>query len=575
MLKLRNTKKIISLALVILSLPISVFSYNVGDIIGTVLSTDIVTYIGSVPVKSYNIDGRTAIIVEPLRSFGLDVYFDEYTRTLSISKGSGEITPLVLKDEDSSLPVGTPVGSVLFTDITTNYEGTPITSFNIGGLTCVYATDFAKFYGSCIWDENARTVNITKETTASFDYTKTLTKRGLSYASGEMELSHTLNRWAEPKKSHLVYNEDGTFYTIEASDKINIEKYDSEFNHLLSFTVSYELPIFGAFYSGEEYNYIAFGKENPKESNSEKVIKIVQYDKKFTKKKEFTVSNAQTTVPFDASGCAIAESEKHLVLHTARSQYEDEISQNPQTQLTVIFDKKTGKILNDTGKFQPNHTSHALNTLLEFDGEKFVTADLSDAAPVRGVILRTLNTSGEVLSEENIFPIPGASGANATGVMIGDLQATSTGYLLSMNSIDHSVAVSYDNFGIEGAEYQNRDVWIAFSKKNSKETKFNCLAKYHESGKTASAPTLTPLSDGKFIAMWSVFENRYGAQNAGGEVYFSVIDKNGDILKSASSLPGARLGKDFAPILADGRLIWYTNVKDGRCFYSANLSEIL
>ncbi len=575
MLKLRNTKKFIALALVILSLPISAFSYNVGDVIGTVLSTDIVTYIESVPVTSYNIDGRTAIIAEQMRSFGLDVYFDEYTRTLSISKGSGEITPPALKEEESSLPVGTPVGNVLFTDITTNFEGAPITSFNIGGLTCVYATDFAKFYGSCIWDENARTVNITKETTASFDYTKTLSKRELSYASGEMELSHAVSRWAEPKKSHLVYNEDGTFYTIEASDKINIEKYDSEFNHMLSFTVPYELPIFGAFFSGEEYNYIAFGKENPRESNSEKVIKLVQYDKKFTKKKEFTVSKAETTVPFDASGCVIAESGNYLVLHTARSQYKDENSQNPQTQLTVIFDKKTGKVLNDTGKFQPNHTSHALNTLAKFDGDKIVTLDLSDAAPSRGILLRTLNTSGKVLSEENIFPIPGTSGANATGVMIGDLFVNSAGYLLTMNSIDHSAAMSYDNFGIEGAEYQNRDAWIAFAKKNSKETKFNCLAKYHGSGKTASAPTLTPLSDGKFIAMWSVSENGYGAQNAGGEVYFSVIDKNGDILKSASSLPGARLGKDSVPTLAGGKIVWYTNTEDGRCFYSVALSEIL
>ena len=61
---------------------------NVGDKIGEVLSTDIVTYIEGIKVPSFNIAGRTAIVVENLNAMGLPfgVQYDDSTRTLTISE---------------------------------------------------------------------------------------------------------------------------------------------------------------------------------------------------------------------------------------------------------------------------------------------------------------------------------------------------------------------------------------------------------------------------------------------------------------------------------------------------------
>ena len=108
---MKNTiKKFIcaSLAFVLFSAVPSAFSANVGDKTGDVLSTDIVTYIEGVKVPSFNIAGRTAIVVENLNAMGLpfEVWYDDTTRTLSISEGKGGVRDYFhFADNESSAPI--------------------------------------------------------------------------------------------------------------------------------------------------------------------------------------------------------------------------------------------------------------------------------------------------------------------------------------------------------------------------------------------------------------------------------------------------------------------------------------
>ena len=140
----------VSLALTVMCPFLNVRAAKVGDKIEKVLSTDIVTYIEGVQVPSFNINGRTAVIVENLNAMGLpfDVWYDDATRTLSISEGSGGMRDYFhFADNNSDEPIGTPIMDVLYTDIETFYQGQKLESFNIGGFTCVYATDIANMYG--------------------------------------------------------------------------------------------------------------------------------------------------------------------------------------------------------------------------------------------------------------------------------------------------------------------------------------------------------------------------------------------------------------------------------------------
>ncbi len=76
-------KMLICLTILALSfVTVSAYSPQIGDIIGKVLYTDIVTILDGRIIPSVNIGGRTAIIVEDLRDYGYDVSWNGERRIL-------------------------------------------------------------------------------------------------------------------------------------------------------------------------------------------------------------------------------------------------------------------------------------------------------------------------------------------------------------------------------------------------------------------------------------------------------------------------------------------------------------
>lgn len=550
------------------------FAYNVGDVIGKILSTDIVTYIEGVRVPSYNINGRTAVIAQNLNALGgnlnFGVSFDEESRVLTITDTdifmTGQSEALVYNEGASSKPVGTPVGDVYYTDITTNFNGTPMESFNIGGLTCVYSDDLAKLCGTYIWDEDNRTVNVYRSGAYIPSVTRIDSGRALGAQESVISHSETFNRWGSPASSYLTQNPDGTFTAVEIDEHINIETYDSSFNHLSSFAIRKELPLVGTLLFGKDYNYIAFGQENLLEDNSREVIKIVIYDKSFVKISEISVNNCKTTIPFDASGASMAEDDNYLILHTSRSQYLDESGNRPQTQLTIIVDKSSWTVSNVLGKFQYNHTSHALQEFVTIDSGRVVTANLSDAAPIRGAFLQELDFAGKIIKTHSIFNVGGALAANCTGIMIGGLESSHSGYLVPLSTIDHSLANGYSSINIDGIEKENRDIYLLWTDKNTGEMRHTCLARYTGVGLSGSVPYIVKLAGDNFMVLWQRFTD--GAEESS-TLCYAFMDADGNQIGNAYTA-NARLSEDCAPIFAGDKVIWYVNTPDGREFYSVN-----
>lgn len=547
-------------------------AFQIGDVIGEVLLTDIRTYINGEPIKSYNIAGRTAIITQDLAGYGFGVSFDEASRTLTVSRNgevsgqNGGIAAEEVKPED----VGKRYMDVLYTDIKTFVEGTELESFNVDGMTAIYTDDLAKLCGSYEWLEAERRVNITLDPLTDSGTAAVKAKRGLGADISEMTRTVSSLRWGEPAKSHLIRNSDGTFFTVEIADNINIEKYDTSFNHISSFAIPKELEIFGGMLCGKDYNYVAFGQPNYSEDNAREVIKIVIYDKNFVKISEVSINNCKTALPFDASIGDMCENDRYLVLHTSRSQYKEENGERPQTQLTVIIDKQTWQVVNMLGKFQYNHTSHALRECARIDSDRIVTVDLSDAAPMRAVILRALDFSGNVLGTQSLFNISGALAANCTGVSIGGMEVSDEGYLTAISSIDQSAPTGFNSLEIEGLDRDDRDIYLLFAERETWEQRHRLLAKYTGTDSSGSTPYLVKLNSGGFMVLWAEFKGdsdrsagiRYAITNGLGEALITS-----DLIRSASGT-AARLSPSCKPIFADGKVIWYVNTDEGRTFFT-------
>ncbi len=552
---------------------INTSAYRIGDVIGKVLSTDIVTYVEGVRVASYNIKGRTAVVAQDLNKLGtglnFGVIFDEASRVLSITNrdenGYGSQEQLVYQESGKKKPVGTPVENVLYTDITANFEGNQLESFNIRGYTCIYADDLGKLCGTYVWDENARTVKVfrTGAYVPHIDAVDSIHK--LPAQDSVINRDFTTERWGESEKSYLVQNSDGTLCAVEIDEHINLETYDSSFNHISSFAIAKELPLFGGLYFGKEYNYIATGQENLSEDNAREVIRISVYNKSFAKIRDISITNCKTAVPFDASNADMCEDDNYLILHTSRSQYLDENNSRPQTQLTVIIDKKTWQVTNILGKFQYNHTSHALKEYVAMDGGRIITANYSDAAPLRGAFLQEIDSHGMLLYTRSIFGVGGALAANCTGAMIGGLEVSDTGYLVTVSSIDHTLPTYYSNVNIGGIERENRNIFLLWTDKNTWEIKQTPLAAYSSANLTGSVPYIVKLKNGNFMVLWQQFTDAQESET----MCYTFVDGSGNKLTPSYTASG-RLSKGCQPIEVDGKVMWYVNSSRGRTFYSVS-----
>ena len=141
-------KRFISFALALLmlaGLPQVIFAApKVGDVVDHVLHTDIVTYINGLPIRSYNIKGYTAVIVEELKDYGFYVVWYGDQRKLTVIRL--ESVPIVggYTPEKNTQPIGSKAMPV-FHDIVTYLDGqksTAITSAKNDNLR----RHLAKFY---------------------------------------------------------------------------------------------------------------------------------------------------------------------------------------------------------------------------------------------------------------------------------------------------------------------------------------------------------------------------------------------------------------------------------------------
>lgn len=393
-------------------------------------------------------------------------------------------------------------------------------------------------------------------------------KSAYSYATRKdnsvYSFSQSIARWASRTTEFIYDNGDGTVNVVWVdSDNVRVDTYSGDWKLLKTKVIPQELPIFGGVYFGERYNYIAFGQKNPGEDNKLEVIRLVKYDKDFNRLDSAAVSNCFTIDPFHSGNVSMDEYGDTLVLHTARLRYLTDDGKNHQSQLTVYFDTNRMKVINnDLGRFQENHVSHSLNQFAKFNGSTAVLVDHGDGYP-RAVVINTSSNKGSSYSELTLLKIPGEVGANQTGVSIGDFEITDNNYMVAINTVDQSQVTGYDSYNIQGLEIQERDAVLLISPigstSNSK-VKQVYLTDYVGRRKSAGAPFIVPLGDGRYMIMWQEFAyeaGRTSADSAG--VRYVVVDEDGRAEGSAKLLPGVTLGEHCKPIVYDNYVTWYVD----------------
>lgn len=335
--------------------------------------------------------------------------------------------------------------------------------------------------------------------------------------------------WTSIATSYLYENESGGLTRVEATGgKVVIENYNSDFE--LQGTLEpleMELPIWGGFYAGEEYNFLVFGQRNPNEDNTVEVIRIVKYTKDWTREGSASVYGSNTTIPLE-TGMRMVQDGDTLYIHGSHRMYKqsDGVRHNGNISISVnIPDMKIGQLYTGLNySLGAPYSSHSFNQFIVADGDALFIVNHGDAYPRAVKLTKCIGKVGTALNmkngySRNVLPIKGGIGNNYTGASVGGLVISDSSCIIAGSSIPQDPAVSSkvrnifvtstpkDNFGVDENKKPKED-----------ETKIYWITNYTAGSKAdVSNPHLIKIDDDNILLLCTV----------NGRILYTTLDGEG------------------------------------------------
>ena len=368
---------------------------------------------------------------------------------------------------------------------------------------------------------------------------------------------------ASPMTSFLVENPDGSLSRIEYHGGIvMVEQYDAELNYLSSQQLPMELPIFGGFYCGEEYNFLLFGQRNPNQDDSLEVMRVVRYSKDWLRLGHASLCGANTTTPFRAGCPRMAEYGDMLYVHASHEMYKSSDGLNHQSNMTFSIYIPEMEITDARYLVSyegTSYVSHSFNQFIQIDGDRIITLDHGDAYPRSMVLAKFPNPAGKPKFTGSgsctlayVLTLYGATGANATGASIGGLQISDSSYLTAGNSIVQDGSVSTSG---------QRNIFVTVTPRDSvatNSTTFRWITNYAGDTKIpVSTPHLVKINSNSFLLLWT----------AESKLYYLFLDGQGQSVSRIYDAPGYALS-DCSPLVFDGKVLWYVTDSSKPVFFA-------
>ncbi len=368
--------------------------------------------------------------------------------------------------------------------------------------------------------------------------------------------------------SYIYENENGTLTRVQYNNvakNILVETYDKNSGTLKSTrTVSMELPLFGGFYAGEDYNFIVYGQQNATETDDTEVLRIVKYSKSWSRISAYSVMGANTYIPFDAGSLRMTETGGLLYIHTCHEMYTSSDGFHHQANMTYVINQ-SDMTLKDSwydvmNIAQAGYVSHSFNQFIQTDGENIFRVDHGDAYP-RGIALIKSVAGDSITSVKYTVPIPVSDsgiGNNSTGVSIGGFELSDNNCIIVGDIIsDADIAA--------GNAYGTRDIFISITSKDLTATKLIRVTDVAASGRTVGTPQLVKLGDNEFMLLWPEYDETSYENITKALTFDSEGNYTSDIVALDCVL------SDCKPIrCSDGLVRWYTSDNSTTVMHTVN-----
>lgn len=381
---------------------------------------------------------------------------------------------------------------------------------------------------------------------------------------GGIAYHNLISNYASVVNSYL-YEDSSELTRVESLyDKVVIEKFSADGKKLVSKQeIRNELPWFGGFYCGSEYNFLVFGQTNEEENDDVEILRVVKYTKDWKRLGSSSVNGANTEFPFLSGSLRMTETGGNLYIHTCHRMYKSADGRNHQANMSYIFNEESMELeysfYGVLPVSQTGYVSHSFNQFIQTDGEKIYRVDHGDAYP-RGIMLTSCNANEKIASVSHTIPMTfsGEVGLNYTGVSIGGFELSENNCLIAGNSVDQDLPFApYNNIFVLvcGKDMTNKDtVWLT----------------HYEDKKTVGTPQLVSLGSEQFLIMWE----EEGTWKDNGIVKMAVIDEEGQLVTDIVTRNNMHLS-DCQPILcSDGIVRWYVTNEGSPTIHSLNPNNL-
>lgn len=386
-------------------------------------------------------------------------------------------------------------------------------------------------------------------------YTKNTTGGTESYNSSANDYTYL---YADTVKSYLSETASGYLRVETTDDKVYAEEYSYDYELLSVKEIGMELPLFGGYFSGTDYNFMVFGQENPYENDSTEIMRVVKYDKEWNRLDSQSVYGANTIIPFEAGSLRMTETQGMLFIHTCHQMYASDDGLNHQANMTYVIAQNTMSVIQSWyGIMNVNYgyVSHSFNQFVRTDGAYLYRLDHGDAYP-RSVVLTKSNINNITnCSYTELIRIAGETGENATGVSVGGFELAGNRLVSAGNSCDQTDSV-YDP--ISGV----RNIFVSSTDNNLTDTNIRRLTDYDEySDISVGNPHLVKAGENELYVLWEETDSDNFTL-----VKIAKIDSSGELIGEIHTIY-AKLS-DCAPLYtSQDEIVWYVTYGGSPVFY--------
>lgn len=355
-----------------------------------------------------------------------------------------------------------------------------------------------------------------------------------------------------------------TTYYYEKGDKFHVVNILSDKKKLQDVTLDANMKFvsqknvklgkydtFGGFYHAKDgKQYVLLAYYNGSENKNKTVIRVVQYDDKWKKKKSCDIkSNVKNyfegiVTPMRSGNCSMDMIGDELYIFTSRTMFKTGDGLNHQSNIAFQVNTKTMKYKNENHSY----VSHSFNQLVKYQDGSLYQVDHGDAYP-RAVVLTITNqygTANEETSVINLLKIVGTTGDNYTGVCVGGLAIGNKNALVCgiSSGQDYKIAGKKGNTNV-------KNVFLSVVNRNTGKAKLNWITTYNpkKSGTTVSEVRMVPITDEKFALLYNTTQKNKTT------LHCLYVNENGKKLKEMK-YKNMKFDASSQPILYKGYIQW-------------------